>query len=202
MEWTHAHNWQYLLFENPLPLSITLTLAGLLLWWHGIRRQDRKARRIAPVFILLAIGSWMMALSVTTPREIVRERATALVNLTAPLSPAGLHDFFDPSASLVGPGSEVYLPEGTLNAKRLATNVSYWKIDGHWIKSIKVEMQKGHRATTLVRLRTTLSSEWGSQPAHTDWQIMWIKSLDGTWRVEKVIWLKLNGKTPAPSIMR
>lgn len=196
------NDWQWLLFENPAPLSIAFAVAALLLMWHGLRRKDRKARRIAPLLVIAAIGVWCSALSVTTPREVLTERAESLIHLTAPLTPAGLVGYFHPSARLLGPNGEVWLPEGSLNAERLSANIKYWHLQDHWIKSVETQMLKGNRAVTVVRLRTTLSNEWGQRPAHTDWQITWRQQPDGTWVVEEVVWLKLNGKSPAPTMMR
>ncbi len=182
-------------------LTVTLVAAAVVLFWHGVRRDDRRARRVAPIMLLLAMGLWLMSWEVTTPAETVTDQTRQLVNLaSSPYDASKVAALFDAEAGvLAADGGLVEVTREPI-VDALGRAVKTYHVERHWVTVHEVEVD-GPRAATRFVVRTWLGGEYGGRPVRTEWQLIWKRTLDDQWRIHSVQWLELNGQDPPRGII-
>jgi hypothetical protein len=201
MELNDPPLWENLLLENPWPLALTLVAIAMGLLWHGINRDDKRARRLSPVAAIAALAVWAAATFVTTGRETLIERAEQLVDATEPpRDVATLAALFDPQARVLGANGDLWLQSGDRVAAELARACDLFSVQGHWLRMQGADMPSKDRGRTLMVISTSLDGEF-PRPVRTEWLITWKPGPNGQWLVWTVQWLDLQGHDPPQGIV-
>ncbi|MFP4223848.1 MAG: DUF4440 domain-containing protein [Phycisphaeraceae bacterium] len=188
----------YLLFEQPWPLiAVGLVLAFLV--WIIAGRVARFGWRWASLALLaLAVGVWVLAWVVDTPREQVRESTRTLIQATA--APAEVEQFFAllaPDMTLRGPDGEVWYDAQEVR-DTLAPVLRRYEVDAQSIHGLQIEVQGEDAARALLQLRTEVDAYGLS--ARTRWILTWRRGEDGAWRLVDMQWLRVQGRPPERGI--
>jgi len=194
--------WENLLLENPWPLALTLVVVAMGLLWHGVTRDDKRARRLSPVAALAAVAIWTAATFTTTTRETLIDRTEQLVRATQPpRDVATLTALFDPQARVLGASGDLWMQSGDKVAAELARSCDTFDVQGHWLRMQGADMTGPDRGRSLFVINTSLGGTFAGRPVRTEWLVTWKQASDGQWRVLTVQWLDLQGSDPPPGIV-
>ncbi|MDZ4756217.1 MAG: hypothetical protein SGJ11_17210 [Phycisphaerae bacterium] len=184
---------QYI-FENPWPLTGLLVLAGLIIGWKALTEGDRPKRNVAAA--LLAAGGVVAALGayVTTSGEharqtvkdfVLRAEAADIDGMLALMTDSCLLHYGAPE----NPGSPRQDWMHIIQALQ-----GKYRIEENQITNLKAESVSGNAATVDLSCRTTMSGF----PTASSWWLRVSEQADGSWRIERIAALRLNGQRPNP----
>lgn len=186
---------EHYLFESPTPLAVTLAGAGLILLYHGSRRRHRRLMLAALLPLILSATVLALAAAVTTTRELLIARTSALLAAAASADLPRLRGFFAPEAMLVGPTGAPWLALEPM-LEELERTTRRHVIESHEARQLLAQSQGLDEGQSELDLRTFLAGEWGRRPIATRWLLTWSREADGSWRVQRVQWLSLEGRPP------
>jgi hypothetical protein len=202
MELNEPPLWENLLLENPWPLALTLVVVAMGLLWHGITRDDKRARRLSPVAAVAAVAIWTTATFTTTTREILIDRTEQLVRATQPpRDVATLTALFDPQARVLGARGDLWMRSGDKVARELARSCDLFDVRGHWLRMRGAEVTGPDRGRTRFVVNTSLGGAFAGRPVRTQWLLTWKQASDGQWYISTVQWLDLQGGDPPQGIV-
>jgi hypothetical protein len=193
--------FEHILFESPWPLVAALGLVGIVLLIHGTRRGNRRIVLAAAACIVLAACVPALSALVTTTREHLIERTRQLVAATAPLDLARVRGFVAPGAELVGPDGSPWLTADDI-FRELSSATQRFAIAAQDTSRLAAEEQTPDRGRTSVHVRTTFGGQSRPSPIVTDWIFTWARQADGSWRVTRLQWMKLEGSPPPMGVWR
>ena len=175
--------------------------AAIVLLWHGVRRDDRRARRIAPIMLLFAAALWLMSWLVTTPTETVTDQTRQLVHLAvSPYDATKVAALIDAEAGVLAADGGLVEVSREPIVEALGRAVETYHVDRHWV-TVREAKVDGPRATTEFVVRTWLGGEYGGRPVRTEWRLVWKRTPADQWRIHSVQWLELNGQDPPRGII-
>jgi len=186
----------HLLLESPWALMVVFAVLGVILLTTAHRKRQ-KSLLIASIGCLgVAVGVYMLAQSVVTPREQLLKDTKSLVYATAPLDSAVLERMIAPSAVVTGPDGSVWVEAGQIRS-RLEHVLKRVPIDQQQIRSLDAATQDEQWGYSTVTVRT----HTGSNPVNTGWRLTWRHESDGRWRVVDIRWMRFNGMDTPQGIL-
>ncbi len=184
----------HLLLENPWPIVIVLIGVAAVLRVVG-RRNDKRGLSLAALIALLAaVGVYVLATLVDTPREQVTAATHALLDATVAKDAAAIDRLLDPRVVLADERGNVRLTIGELRPG-LDRTLERFDLASQRAKNLLVDTQTPDAATAHLDLRTGFTDN-AFPPSHTRWQLDWRRDADGRWRLTEVRWLEWMGQTP------
>ena len=184
----------HLLLENPWPLALTLLALAAVFLIRAHRAQARGPVVGAVLCAGLAIGAWGLAAGVTTQREHLVAQTRELVDSTLPLDTTVFSSLFAPDATLRGPAGERWLSVEQMVAELAG---SKHRLRSHRVREVQAWVQRPGRALTKLRISTVVGSTRADDRAvPTEWLITWEPEDSGSWRIERIQWVKLLGQRP------
>lgn len=183
-----------LLFENPLPLTLILLVAALVLYVvFNSRAKFKQGLVAAGVCVLAAGGVWITAALVQTEHEKLRAAARELVDAVATSDVDALEDLLGPDARL---SSVPTLGEISKNAiiEAVSANLGPGKsfeVEEHSIQEIQTAVD-GPRSGR-VQLRVRVQVKQMGYPNISWWALGFSRGDDGTWRVVSIRALAIRG---------
>lgn len=190
---------QWLLI-NPWPLVVALGAMGVAL---GMRARSSGRPRLnlaAGMMLLLAVGVWGLATTVTTQREEVAAAMRGLLRATVEADATAIHSAVDPGATVLGPDGRSMVGAGSLAAE-LAEALRRHPISHHRVQDLVVRPVTADRAQVRLDLRTTFRKT--GYPNATLWLITWRRAETGSpWQVVEIQWLQWQGQRPPGAVWR
>jgi len=101
--------WESALLESPWMLIAVLLITAVALFWHGLQRADKKARRAAAIAVVIAGLIWLTSFLVTTPRETLVRQTREVVHATAPFSQAKFTKLLDEHAGVISSEGAIWM---------------------------------------------------------------------------------------------
>lgn len=172
------------LLENPWPTAVALVVfAAAVLASSNARGRLRQGLTAAAVCVAAAIGVWVLAFLVETPRERIRQRTADLVRVTVSADVAALDSMLDESVTLATVLSPSGIDKpGILRAVEQVLRGQY-AIHDHRVLTTQATIDGPRVARSQVRVRVT--PEATRIPHSSWWRIDWI--YDGSqWRVTRI----------------
>lgn len=183
-----------LLFENPLPLTLILLVAALVLYVVFNSRAKYKQGLVAAGLCVLAAGGvWVTAAIVQTDHEKLRATARELTDAVATADVGELEDLLGPDARL---SSVPTLGEISRHAIIEAVRANLgpgkrFEVDEHSIQEIQTAVD-GPRSGR-VQLRVRVQVKQMGYPNISWWALGFSLGDDGTWRVISIRALAIRG---------
>ena len=182
---------EHLFLESPWPVMAVCAVACGVLLFIWTQRRRRKFGLFSLVPILIAVGVWFLAGSVTTEREQLIQDTRDLIAATAPLDWAVLDRLMDPSVTVSGPDGSIWLASGQLRP-RLDSALSRVNVNSQRPRGIQAIAHDTGWGESTVTVRTDPA---GSNPINTGWRLTWHRGPgdDDAWRVVDIRWLRFQG---------
>lgn len=183
-----------LLFENPLPLTLVLLVAGLVLYVVlNARTRFKHGLMAAGACVLAAGGVWILAALVQTDHEKMRETARDLVEAVAEANLADLDQLLAPEAHLsavptlgdIGRSAIIEAVDSNLGPGRL------FEVDEHSIQEMQTALDGP--SSGRVQLRVRVQTKQMGFPNVSWWGLGLSRGADGTWRVVSIRALAIRG---------
>ncbi|HYE60839.1 MAG TPA: DUF4440 domain-containing protein [Phycisphaerales bacterium] len=181
--------------ENPWPLAILLIVVALILYFSLSARDPKKARRLAPIPLLLAIACIGAGYAITTAREQVRNLTKALVTSVATGDGPAVDRALTPSARLFSPATPAGMDKDQI-INRVQTMLGpngVVRVDDLAVLEAQVDASSKDRALVQVKVRVTAQgtpviSWWrlDAVPAGNTWQFSGIKFISANWNIPGV----------------
>ena len=175
-----------LLFEDPLPLGLSLIVIAAVLTFLAIQQGSAKLKKIAGGAFLLAVVIFILASLITTGREHIIERTKKLVSHTAPLSMDDFKSLVSPQV-IVTVGTDASAPTftGSEVFSKLEQAVRNYPISEQHVLEIDAQMRTGEDALCQFEIR----SDAKAGRVITRWVLTWRKQTDNAWQVTTVQWI-------------
>lgn len=185
---------QVLLFESPWALMVVFTVTGLILLSAGQKRHNKGLMLGAAGALVLAVGAYLLASSVTTDREQLKQETRDLVAATAPLDNAALNRLLAPNVTVTGPTGDVWVKAGQV-LPRVQHVLQSNPLNSQSIRSLDAAAHDNGWGESAVTVHTDIN---GGNSLNTGWLLTWEKAPgEGTWRVVDIRWMRFNGvETP------
>ena len=171
---------QSLLLENPWPAVIVLVGTWAVLRVLGTRAGRRWMNVTALGALALAGGMALLAWSVTTDHELLRERTRQLVQATTPLELGRLDALIGPETAIHGPDDEHWF-----YFKSARPRLQQVEIESQDVQSLGAHVGEDGAAVTVFELTTRLAKPAYSRPLPSRWRLAWERRA-GAWRVTKI----------------
>ncbi len=186
--------FEHLFLESPWAVLAVCVIAAIVLVAVGRHRRSKRVAALAIIALILGVGVWGLAKSVTTDREQLIQDTQALIAATAPLDGAALDRLLDPAVTVSGPDGTVWLDSGRVTP-RLHKVVSRFGVNDQRARNIQAIAHDTGWGESTVTVRTELSSAGGT-PINTGWRLSWHRGqgTDGAWRVVDIRWMRFQGQ--------
>lgn len=190
---------EHTLFESPLPLVGLLFLAGVVAFFMlnstGRAKQGLIAAGSASA---LALGTLLIASLVTTTRETLQARTTALVHAAATADTTALAPLLADDVRLVLWDQTAALGRPrTLDLVNQYTGTLY-KLREHSITRTTASVDGRNAARTLARVRVRTEATLYDIPIGSTWRIDWRLENDNSWRATAITCLQIDGVGSRP----
>ncbi len=188
--------------ESPWALVVVLLVVAAVLRTAGQRGAltgavvlNVSGRRLlnaaAATAVLLALGCWLAATWVETPKEAVERAVRELVSATGPFDAAAFDALVSDDAEVLGPDGSVMM-----GMPQVRSALARVRSAEHRVITLSAEVEHDHRGTAYLELRTRWT-ETGALPYLTHWRITWehaapssgVPGSDGPWRAVRMEWL-------------
>ncbi|MFO0827424.1 MAG: hypothetical protein U0572_04670 [Phycisphaerales bacterium] len=186
--------------ENPWPLGVVLAIAAAGFAWKALSSGERKARRIALACAVASAAVFIVGASVTTAAE----RAEAVVRELVARAERGessrmLELFADRATMHYGrpenPGTdidEIRAAAASLEGRYRITSNRITQLDG--------TSESATSATVLLTCFTDVSAGFGTTP--NSWWLRVAQQPDGSWKIERLAFLKVAGRAADGGVWR
>ena len=191
--------FEHLIFENPLPLVIVLSVAAVAVLLVNRGRLSR--RTVVGVGMLVALAGLSFAVSrwVQTDREQLMAAARRLVEHALADDLTAMGAMFDPIAVLKGPGGRVWVPAVMVFTTMQRVDQKY-VLGTHKLRDLDAEIRCESHGLTLLKVTSVVGAD-ASRPHRTVWELAWRRNEEGRWRIKEARWLKLDGLDPAIDLL-
>jgi len=207
-DWPSPPLYEVLLLEMFWPGAVVLGVAALMLGWSALRTGCPKRFIPAGICAVLAGGNVLTATLIETPREALRQRDRDLVGAFVRMDRPALADLLaervrfeikgDPVADLNT--RDALLAESDDVARRY--RITEWglrrneaaEVDGRWRTFMMVQ--------ATIRMTGDGAFAGSDMLSVSTWELTWRQAADGVWRLGRVNWLSLNGRTPPRDVFR
>ena len=180
-------------------MAVALFGVAVALRVIAVRRSDKRIMAGAGVALALAIGVVVLARSVVTTTETIKQRTRELIEATAPLDIEALDDIFTPETRLTGPDGSVWFDVDEVFSHLIWADKTY-VIGSQKITLMEAYAPQPDHAVSNFELRSVAGVT--GTPVRTVWKIIWIREDDGQWRVEVIQWLEFQGRLPTTDLVR
>lgn len=180
--------------ENPWPLglfSLAVTLILALIWYQ----QGNGRIAIASGVALIITGAiFLLEAVVVTPAEHATVLIRSVVDSAEAGEPDAILETIAPNASLhleslQQPGRPFSDLEGSIRSLERANRIS-----DNWVTGLRGWTLDSNRAIVHLACLTTTESSYGSVP--NTWVFEVRRSPDGAWRIQRIVFESLMGRTP------
>lgn len=183
-----------LLFENPLPLSLVLLVAGLVLYVVLNARARFKQGLIAAGACVLAAGAaWILAALVQTDHERMRHASRDLIDAVATANLAALDDLLGPDVQLssvptLGDISKAAIIQAVI--ANLGPGRTF-EIEDYSIQEMQTALDGPDSGRVQLRIRVQVKQM--GYPNLSWWGLGLSRGVDGQWRVVSIRALAIRG---------
>lgn len=175
-----------LLFEDPLPVGLSLLVVALVLGFLSIQQGSAKLKKVAAGALTLCVLVFILATIVTTSRESVIERTRTLVSYTAPLKMNEFKALVSPQVRVtVGEDASAPVFTGQDVFTHLENAVRNYPIDAQTI----VQIEANSRSDDQIVCEFDIRSDSKGGRVMTRWVLTWQKQSDDQWIVTQVQWI-------------
>jgi hypothetical protein len=183
-----------LLFENPLPVTLVLLVAGLVLYVVlNARGRFKQGLALAGACVLVAGGLWILAALVQTEHEKMRGAARDLVDAVATVDLAQMDELLAPEARLssvptlgdMGKAAIIEAVGGNLGPGRV------FEIDEYAIQEMQTALDGPSSGRVQLRMRVDVKQM--GYPNVSWWALGLSLGPDGNWRVVSIRALAIRG---------
>ncbi|MHC4416377.1 MAG: hypothetical protein ACYS0G_13960 [Planctomycetota bacterium] len=184
------------LFENPYPLGVVLLAVAGGLAWSVLRWGRRERLRAAGGLAVLGVAALVTGTLVVTSGERARAVVGALVDAAvAGDVPVAFGHFAGDATLSFGLATNPGYPADEIHL-RLQRLEDRYRIASNRITRLASYSRSSREATVHLACRTTLIGGYG--PTLTQWVLEVERQPDGSWKVARVTWVSLNGRSPSP----
>ena len=182
--------------ESPWTLAFPLAAAAAVLAWWGARNERARPILAGVGLLLLAAGTLAVAAFRVSPGEHAAETVRALVAAAERADLEALAAQFADDASMhygspQAPGEDlrhILRAAGALKDRR--------RIESNAVTELEFATAAGDRGIVTLGCRTEVASGYG--PVPTRWWIEVRRMPDGRWLIDRLAWLSLMNRAPAP----
>ena len=187
------------LFENPVPLATVLVAVAALALWRALTGGGRRELAVAAGTLLCAIIAILIGRAVVTPGEEALAVAEALVGRAVSADAEGALELFTKDAVLnygarENPSfsvSEIRAALQSLERRNRIESHRITRISGRTIDAVTGEVELAC-ATATAQSSGTIPTRWILRVC-----------LDGdAWRIDRLTFQSLFGRTPSPGLWR
>jgi hypothetical protein len=186
--------------ENPWPLGIGLLAAALILAWTAVRGESAGRLKAAGVIALVGAAVLIAGAAVVTPGERARQVVLDVVAaaVAGDVSGAGAH--FSSDATLAfGLVTNPGLPRAEIEW-RIDQLDNRFRIASNDVTRLRAETAARDRGIVHLACRTELVAL--PVPVPTEWIIDVTRQADGTWKISRVTWTSMAGRSPTSDLGR
>lgn len=187
------------LLENPWPVGLMLLIAGVAVGALSLREGRTARLPIAAVVIALGVGVMLAGMLVTTAGEHA-ERVTRDLVVAVEGNDLTGADRLLADDMTYGATSLSNLPVGGKDdiMKALSEFTARVTLEKNRVTSMEIATVDGQTGHARLSLWTEGSGGNGQVPliGRSSWILVVERGEDGTWRVQRIIWVDLNGQTP------
>lgn len=166
-----------LLFDTPLWLPATIVAAGVLLFWMGNVRLEKKLRNTGAGLLAAAVLLLVISFVMDTPREKVMKQTRQLVESVEKRDWPTMQQLLDPRCTL-----------DKYNNREEIVAAAQTAVDRFEIKNITVTSLDAKQDAASITVHLNLFSELNismGRPVPTSWELDWQKS-SGQWLLRNV----------------
>jgi hypothetical protein len=188
------------LLENPWPLGCLLLATAAVMAWRSLTIGDRRFLIGAGAAAAAGGFVFLLATLVTTPAERAVDIVRSLVGYAERAQTVRMLDLFTPKALMhyarpENPGmnmDEIRAAISTLDGRYRIVSNRITQLDGN--------TESDEAATVTLTCYTELESGLGDTP--TSWWFRIAKQYDGTWKIERMAFLRVAGRDASPGLWR
>jgi len=172
-------------FENPWPLGLLLALVALFVGWRGLNSGERAPRQTAAVLGAAAAGVFLLSALITTSAERETSRMLDLFSSNATMS------YGRPE----NPGvdfNEIRAALSTLEGR--------FRITSNRVTQLEGNSEASGVATVLLSCLTDVEAGYGTTP--NSWWLKVAEQPDGSWKIERLAFLKVAGRAADGAVWR
>ncbi len=175
-----------LLFEDPLPVGLSLIVVAAVLGFLAFQRNSAKLKKVAAGAFVLSVLIFVIASLITTSREQVIARTRELVSHTAPLRMSEFKSLVSPQVTVtIGEDAGAPVFTGAEVFTKLDNALRNHPIDAQTV----IEITAQSRTHQVVECRFDVRSDGKGGRVMTRWILTWRQQLDGTWLATQVQWI-------------
>lgn len=188
------------LFENPWPLTLILAVATAALAWKGLTGGDRRLLYGAAGSAAAAAVVWALSALVTTPAERAVEIVRAVVGHAERGETGYMLDAFSAKALMhYGRPENPGRPMDEIRAA-IATLDGRYRILSNRVTQLEGTTESDQAATVLLTCVTEVQEGLGDTP--NSWWFRVAEQYDGTWKIERIAFLRIAGRDASPQVWR
>lgn len=187
-------------FENPWPLGITVALAAIFVGWRGLSSGERAPRQTAAILAAAAFGVFLLATLITTAAERGEAVVRELVSRAERGETSRMLDLFSPNATMSYGRPEN--PGVDFNEIRaaLSTLEGRFRITSNRVTQLEGNSEASGVATVLLTCLTDVEAGYGTTP--NSWWLKLAEQPDGSWKIERLAFLKVAGRAADGAVWR
>jgi hypothetical protein len=166
-----------LLFDTPWWLPALIAGVGVVLFWMGNNRQERKVRNFGAALLVLALLVVGVSYFVDTPRERAIKNTRSLVKSVEARDWPAMTSLMDPRCAFESYGNR----DEIVSAARIAA-------ERFGLKSINITSLQAEQVDTLITVHLDVISEQDvtmGRPFPTSWQLDYQKTANG-WSLRNI----------------
>jgi hypothetical protein len=183
--------------ENPWPLGIVLFAVAVIAGWRAMRGGSGRLGA-AGVVAALGVAVLIAGAAVVTSGERARQVVLQVVDAAVAGDVGGASSLFAGDATLaLGSTANPGFPREAIE-QRLDHLDDRYRIDSNDVTTLRAYSTARQAAVVHLACRTVLAAV--PVPVPTEWVVEVTRQDDGTWKISRVTWISIAGRSPTADL--